>query len=133
MLADPDGAQLLEAVAQFLEADVRGAVNDPRVSFRTLIAAHICRGVAAEMKQAETHEAAELLRLAALFPAEAKDAGAIKDSATRRRTIAELNKVLIRHLKRGDSDRALLDHLRQTLRDELTLTNPRFDLAKEIE
>lgn len=139
MFADPDKTLLLEAVAAFLESDARAAISDPRVSFRTLIAAHLCRGVAAELKSAETREQAELARLTALLSStgEAKDTPPPKDSESRRKALAHLDRVLIRRIRANKLDaqaqRELMDHLKQTLRDELSLSNPRFDLSPSIE
>ena len=44
----PDKQTLLDAIAAFLVTEVRPKIDDPGVSFRVLVAAHVCSQVAAE-------------------------------------------------------------------------------------
>lgn len=132
MFTDPDGSALLQAVAAFLETDVRGAVSDPRLSFRVLIAAHLCRTVAAELKVSDAAERAELERLLALTSGTSTGT---ETQAQRREKISELQRSVITQLPTFDDStkKRLLEHLQATLKAELAVTNPRFDLSMEIE
>ena len=64
----PDKEILLQAVARFLEREVKGAITDPRLAFRVLIAANLTSIVAAESRGEEAQQQAELHRLRALLP-----------------------------------------------------------------
>lgn len=139
MLNRPDRADLLEAVAAFLEGELKGAVGDPRLAFRVLIAASLCRSVAEESRRGELDEHAELERLRALLPGKLTER-AINQSIgpeARRALIMEKDQALIDRIRdKGTSPaqrQAITDHVKTTLRAELSITNPRFDLSAEIE
>jgi hypothetical protein len=132
MLDHPDRADLLEAVAGLLEGELRGALSDPRLSFRALIAAHLCRTIALECRHGETAELAELDRLRGLVQAKAaKDRPAT--TAQRRSSIAELNQSLAAKIKAQGGQPEVLAHLRETLRADLAIASPRFELGDRID
>jgi hypothetical protein len=124
-LSRPDHATLLDAVARFLATEAQPRSTDRAVSFRLAIAANLASVIAAELRSADARHAAALARLRALLPA-AGDA-----------TREALDAALVRELRDGapSAERlaAIRGHLRQTLRETLAVTNPRFDPADEIE
>ena len=131
----PEKEALLAAVGEFLMNDLRPQLTDARLSFRALIAANLTQVVASELKVEDVHDAAELTRLRALMP-EVEAAGS-EDRSARRRAIAVLNRALAERLRQGALDPEALGraraHLQATLRDKLSVNNPLFDLAPEIE
>jgi hypothetical protein len=137
MLGEPDPAMLLEGVAELLEGDARKAISDPRISFRVLIAAALCKTLAAELKKGEAAEGAELERLSSLVPSEAPPAKATSGTEQRRKAISDLDRALIRKIRANKLDpetkKKITDHLRETMRAELSITSPKFDLSAEIE
>jgi hypothetical protein len=125
----PDKATLLDAVAQFLALELKGAVADPRLAFRVLIAAHLTASVAAELRGDETQDTAELARLRALLP----DVAAQQNDPPRAQIIA-MNRELALRLRDGRlPSSAAFDHLQKTLAEKLAVVSPRFDLRPEIE
>jgi len=132
----PDKAALMEAVAQFLDEQVRPAVGkDPALAFRVRIAANLARITARETAVEDAHDASELASLAELLPDEFGQLPEIEDGTQRREAISELNRTLARRIREGDfdDDAALVAHLRRTLTEKLSVTNPRFDTSLEVE
>jgi hypothetical protein len=132
----PNKQVLLSAIARFLVEDVRPALSDPRLSFRALIAANLASIVASELSSDDEHARGELERLRAIFPDEAATPMPPRTDERIARVIT-LNARLCDLLKDGAPDEAALakihDHVWQTLKDKLSIDNPRFDLSKEIE
>ena len=124
MLERPDKTDLLTAVAGFLDADVRPAVTDSRVSFRLRIAAHLLRSVAAQIGAEGDADAAERGRLGALVGGASPDLGALRGALVAR----------IRDpATPADELARIRAHLQETLRAELAVAAPRFDTSLEIE
>lgn len=144
---EPQGAALLDAVARFLLAEVHPLLGgDDRhkgVAFRVLIAANLATIVAAELRGGEARDRGELQRLAALLPDEAaalgvstgEPAGATR--AADRAALAGLNQALAQALRAGtlgpERLPQVMAHLRQTLREDLAIANPRFSLDDDLE
>ncbi len=130
----PTPETLLLALAEFLAADVRPALDDRGLSFRVLIAANLARIVAMELACEEGHDAAELTALTALLGSDLEDPIA---RSGRRAAIERLNRELASKIASGEGDAAWLEEvtqaLRATLTDRLTVSNPRFSTAPEIE
>jgi Domain of unknown function (DUF6285) len=128
----PDKETLLDAVALFLVGELKGAVADPKLGFRVLIAAHLTASVAAELRADEAQDAAELARLRALLP----DAPG-EPAANCRSEIRRLNGELAARLRDGRLEggrwQAALEHLQQTLAEKLRVVSPRFDLRPDVE
>jgi len=111
----PTAAELLEAVREFLDADVFPALEG-RKRFHTRVASNVLAIVERELRQGPAADAAESQRLEALMP-----------DATG--TLAERNAELAKRIREGtlDADRAaLLAHLRATTRDKLAIANPKY-------
>ena len=131
MIDPPDKQTLLDAVALFLVGELKGAVADPKLGFRVLIAAHLTASVAAELRAADEQDAAELARLRALLPDVATQQNSPRDAM--QRLNAELAARLRDGRVAGDAWRAALEHLQTTLAEKLRVVSPRFKLKPDIE
>lgn len=148
----PDRSALLEAVSRFLLSEVhpllgeatpqtpQTLVDRKAVAFRVLIAANLAQVVAAELRDQadEVRDQAELDRLRALLPdADAAPAADVLPGAARRQALRAANRALCAALRNNtlpaDQHPQALAHLRETLRADLRLSNPRFDLSNSIE
>lgn len=134
----PDQSALLEAVARFLEREIKPLVKDPSLSFRVLIAANLCQLVSAEIQMEDAATDAELDRLAALLPDVAIDPVRARSSRSERRSaLARYNRALCERLARGDlraePGSEAWEHVTTTLRGELLTSSPRFDTSLDIE
>lgn len=133
----PDAPQLLEALAQFLVAELQPTVADKKLAFRVLIAANLASTVAAELRTQEPRALSELQRLRALLPDVVAQDPAKLPEKDRRDALRALNSELVLALKQGRFEEAELAkvraHLEQTLKDALAVQNPRFDVSEEIE
>ena len=132
----PDKGALLDAVATFLDQQVRPAASaDPALAFRVRIAANLARIAAQETRVEDAHDASELASLLEILPEEAGQLPKLEDGAQRREAIMNLNAVLARRIRAGDfdGDAAVTSHLRRTLIQKLAVTNPRFDTSLEVE
>lgn len=128
----PDRIALLLAVARFLEKEVRPALaHDPGLAFRALVAANIAGIAAGETAFEDALLDGELSRLRALLPDVTVDDASLGRAAGKREAILRLNRELARRIRDRSLDRearrGLLAHLQTTLKDELAITNPRFD------
>jgi hypothetical protein len=125
MQEKPDKLELLQALAEFLMTEIKPVVSDPRLSFRVLIAANLATVVANEVREEPRFETAERARLKQLLPDVAAD------------DVRALNVELAARLRDGRMRGEALDraraHLRDTLRDQLSVNNPFFDTRAEIE
>lgn len=134
----PDQPALLEAVARFLEREIKPVVKDPSLSFRVLIAANLCQMVSAEIQMEDAATDAELDRLSAILPDLEVDLDAARRSREgRRRALARYNRALCDRLRdgslRAEPGSEVWDHVTTALRGELLTSGPRFDTALDIE
>jgi hypothetical protein len=129
----PEKENILLAVAKFLGQEVRPHVTDPRLSFRLLVAAHLCGVVAQECASEEEADAAELGRLAALLEGVPPSA----HGRAGRAAIAAANVQLAASLRDGavgaDPGSPAWEHVMKTLTEKLAVSSARFDTRKEIE
>ncbi len=130
----PTAETLLLALGDFLQTDVRPAIEDRGLSFRVLIAANLARIVAMELACEEGHDASELAGLAAVLDEPTDDPVA---RSGRRAAIDKLSRRLAEKIAGGEGDEAWLSSVQEqvtrTLRDRLTVSNPRFDTSPHIE
>jgi hypothetical protein len=133
----PNKSELLLAVAQFLQEDVRPTLQNPGLAFRVLIAANLAHTIAAELWAEDALAEGEIERLRALLPD--VDVGTRSDlarSAGRREALTRLNRALAERIRSGTLDeegrarafRAVMANLRDTL----LVSNPRFDAGAEV-
>lgn len=121
---------LLQALAVFLGEHVRPAIADKGLSFRVRIAQHLAMSLAFELGVGEGHDRAAIQRISALLDVEMPSAGTASEAASVR---ARLDADLASAIQEGTVDRdAALAHLVAALTDELSITNPRFDLDPEL-
>jgi hypothetical protein len=130
----PSPETLLLALGDFLSQDVRPALQDKALSFRVLIAANLARVVAMELACEEGHDRAELEGLIEVLGVDESDPVA---RSARRALIERLNGELARRIAKGDGDEAwladVLAMVKRTLKDRLSVSNPRFSTAPEID
>lgn len=134
MRQTPTKEELLGAVAEFLETDLRAAVSDKALAFRLKIAANLLRSVALESVGEDAADRDELqgLRWVLGQPGETPP-----DRKHLRRELRELAGTLAERLRKGELQGDDLEnvgaHLRATLSADLALINPRFDRSPDIE
>jgi hypothetical protein len=134
----PDKAALLEAVARFLEKDIKPSVKDPSLSFRLLVAANLCRLVSAEIQMEDVATDAEIERLQRLLPDVEVDVAKARESREGRvRAIARYNRALCDRIASGalsiEPSGEVWSHVSTTLRGELLTSSPRYDTSLDIE
>jgi hypothetical protein len=136
MLSRPDKEALLEAIARFLEKDVKpGLEKEPALAYRTLVASGLARSLAAETRTEEARETRELAGLRAILGGPASQ-GMATTAAERKAALAAANRTLCERIRARTLDGPALarvrSHLLATLTDELAVTNPRFDARAVI-
>ncbi len=124
MQTRPDQPTLLEAITRFLLEELSPRLGDDKaLQFRVLIAANLSTLVASELRTEAGRFKAEAERLAAVLesPVPADAAG-----------LEALNQTLASKLRSGQVDEAAaLQHLLETAKETLAVTNPRFDLSDD--
>lgn len=124
---------LLQGLALFLGDTVRPAIDasgDKGLAFRVRIAQHLTMSLALELQSGEGHDRAAIARLDALL-----GTSSTPSTASEARTVrAHLEAQLATSIDDGTAvDEVLLhDHLHKALADELSVTNPRFDLSQDL-
>ena len=139
----PDKVDMLRAVARFLEKEVRPALlgevtgtsrDVQALAFRVLIAAHLASVVAAEIAAEDDLDEAELTRLAALA---GKEPSVPRRRTERRMAALSQTRDLAASLREGGlseaEERRIFEHVRATLKEELAVTNPRFDTSADLD
>ncbi|OUL99615.1 DUF6285 domain-containing protein [Variovorax sp. JS1663] len=109
----PSAATLLQAAADDLERDVLPALAGfPR--FRTRVIVNVLRLLTRELALGDAADAAEQARLQALLDSGSDDLPALRAELARRIEAGSFDL----------ADEALLQHLRESLRDALAIDNP---------
>lgn len=131
----PDASTLLDAVASFLLEEVSAKLKDDKaLSFRVIIAANLASIVANELRTQDERFSHEARRLKTLLPGIADDAKLWSSKGhDRGEALLALERELAVRLRSGriKIDDKVIDHLAQTARDTLAVTNPRFELGDE--
>ena len=128
----PDKVTLIAAVGRFLSSELPGAIQDPGLRFRVLIAANILGVVERELRLEQGHYEAEVGRLAELLDGLDKEALlAAHGDADRRAALRPHYQALIE--AEGVDEVARFAHLKATLAETLSVVNPRFDLSATID
>jgi hypothetical protein len=110
----PPAADLIEAVREFLEREVLPTLTGDR-RFNVMVALNVLAIVRRELELGPALADREREGLAALLGRDG--------------TLAELNRDLARRIREGTIDGArpdVAEHLRRTVRDALTINNPRW-------
>ena len=123
----PTQEELLLAIADFIESDVRPQLDDKALSFRCLIAANLARMCVLERRMEEWHDGVELDALRALLP-DAVPAALPPTKEARAVLLQSLNDELAASIREGDAElTSTAAQLRTVLKGRLGVTNPRFD------
>ena len=135
MQTRPDASTLLEAVATFLLEEVSPKLKDDKaLSFRVMIAANLAGIVAGELRTQDDRFSHEARRLKTLLPGAADEAKLWSSKGhDRSEALLALERGLAARLRSGKTkiDDKVIDHLVQTAKDTLAVTNPRFELGDE--
>ena len=119
----PGAAELAQAVREFIETEVLPGIDDPRLRFRTLVAANglgiLEREIAlgAPLLRREVGSLARLLGHPNPLPDDLEDL---------RRRAVELNGELVLRIRAGDAPDGTLAHLLATVADKLRVASPRY-------
>ena len=128
----PDASTLLDAVASFLMGEVAPKLEaDKALQFRMMIAANLATVVAAELRTEDARFAAEAQRLSALVPSQSQLLYSPRRSE-RMAALAMLEAALVNKLREQGPDEAIANHLWETAKETLQVTNPRFDLSENL-
>jgi Domain of unknown function (DUF6285) len=133
MLDRPSAVELILAVKEHLEREVLPALEDPKLRYRTLVAAHVLSVVERELALGERAVRDELASLRALQG----EGGAEPAGATLRELEDELLRrtlVLCAAIRRGDvGDRVrVATHVRRAVLAKLAIANPGYASLRRI-
>jgi len=119
----PNAAELAQAVREFIETEVLPGIDDPRLRFRTLVAANGLGILEREIELGAPLVRREVGSLARLLghPDPPPD-----DLEELRRRAVELNRELARRIRAGDTPDGTLAHLVATVGDKLRVASPRY-------
>jgi hypothetical protein len=121
----PDAPELLEAVAEFLLADVREwAPREKR--FQALVAANVCAVLARELRAGESPLREDLILFRELL---GEPPGEVPEGEDLRAAVREAQAELSRRLRAGDLDARLddlADRLREHVRRKLEVARPGY-------
>ena len=119
----PHAGELAQAVREFIETEILPGIDDPRLRFRTLVAANglgiLERELAlgAPLVRREVEALGTLLGRAERVP---------DDLEGLRRCASDLNRELARRIRAGDPPEGTLAHLLATVADKLRVASPRY-------
>jgi hypothetical protein len=124
----PTALELLAAVREFLQGEAAPALNDPRLRFRTLIAANVVAVVERELAGEADRLAEEWRRLAALDGDETAPPPVLDDL---RAGIDARRRDLCRRIQAGEADAepwrtAVWSYARWSVEEKLRVANPRY-------
>ena len=126
----PTAAELLETVRELISSELMPLAQDDGLRFRLLIASNLLAIVGREINAGGVLTHDELARLRELLPDLPLD-----PKWTERETILKFNEALARQIRDAAPDSStvavhspLWEHAKRTLRDQLTVSNPKFDL-----
>jgi hypothetical protein len=114
----PDAAELVEAVREFIEAEVLPAIGDARLKFRVLVAANALTIAQRDLQMGEQLIGEEVELLEKLTGSRA--------SGTPRERSAALTRELARRIRRGDVPQGALETLRRIAELKLRAASPRY-------
>ncbi len=138
----PTAAELLQAVRELLTDEITPTIQDSGLRFKALIAANLLAITERELTQGESLMAAELARLRVLIQAadtqvdnpETATHTVLPEGLPLPEQITRLNVILAAFIRNeqadtGDFAEQVYAHVKQTLADQLKISNPKF-LAK---
>jgi len=119
----PHAAELAQAVREFIETEVLPGIDDPRLRFRTLVAANGLGILERELAlgtplvRREVGSLGRLLGHADPLPDDLEDL---------RRRARDLNRELALRIRSDDTPEGTLAHLLATVADKLRVASPRY-------
>jgi hypothetical protein len=114
----PDATELVEAVREFIEAEVLPVVSDPRLKFRVLVAVNALTIAQRDLQMGEELLSEEVALLEKL--------GGSRASGTPRERSAALTRELARRIRRGDVPPGAIETLRRIAELKLRAASPRY-------
>lgn len=125
----PDASTLLNAVGAFLMAEVAPKLEaDKALQFRLMIAANLATVVSSELRTEDDRFAAESARLASIVGPGGTLQSPRRDE--RLAALAAMDAALTARIRTNGPDAATFEHLWQTAKETLQVTNPRFDTSE---
>jgi len=118
----PHAAELAEAVREFIETEVLPGIDEPRLRFRVLVAANGLGILERELRIGAPLLRREVESLGRLL---SRADPAPDDLDELRRRASDLNRELVRRIRRGDTPEGTLAHLLATVADKLRVASPR--------
>jgi len=119
----PHAAELAQAVREFIETEVLPGIDDPRLRFRTLVAANglgiLERELALEAPLVRREVGSLALLLGHADPPP-------DDLEELRRRVSDLNRELALRIRADDTPEGTLAHLLATVADKLRVASPRY-------
>jgi len=137
MQDQPTATQLLEAIADFLLKEVLPVVQeDEALAYKTLVSWNMLGVVGREIRQGRLLLEQEKNRLAEFFPAQSGPTGSAPDQMPGaaddlEKQVQRYNELLaarIRSQGLSIQDRAVWDAVKESVRERIVVTNPRFAL-----
>ena len=119
----PHAAELAEAVREFIETEVLPGIDDPRLRFRTLVAANGLGILEREIALGAPLVRREVGSLARLLGHATPPSDDIEEL---RRRAGDLNRELALRIRAGDIPEGTLAHLLATVADKLRVASPRY-------
>jgi hypothetical protein len=114
----PDAAELVEAVREFIEAEVLPAVSAARLRFRVLVAANALTIAQRDLQMGDELLSEEVALLEKL--------GGSRLAGTARERSAALTRELARRIRRGDVPPGAIETLRRIAELKLRAASPRY-------
>jgi hypothetical protein len=114
----PTALELAEAVREFLESEVIPTLQDPRLRFRSLVAANALGILGRDLKMSEDLLKEEIELLEPLL--------GLPGSGTPRTRALALNLELARRIRRGEPPPGTLEALRRIADLKLQISSPRY-------
>ena len=119
----PHAAELAQAVREFIETEVLPGIDDPRLRFRTLVAANALGILERELTLGARLVRREVVSLARLLG----HADPLPDDLEElRRLASDLNRELALRIRTDDAPEGTLAHLLATVADKLRVASPRY-------
>ncbi len=119
----PTASELTEAVREFLKADVFPELQDPRASFRMLVAMNALGILERELVQEEPLLRAEHERLARLLGKERATPSSLEEL---KKQVTGLNWDLVECIRSGEVPEGTFGVLKRTIEEKLRVASPRY-------
>jgi len=132
----PDAIELIAAAIQFLNEEILPVIDDPRLRFRTLIAANVLKIVERELSLGDAPLVAEWQQLITLLSQPEQTPPA--SGAALQAAVAALNRELCVQIRAGAADEgpwgeAVLAHVEAVVVEKLRVANPRYLMNYNVE